>query len=57
MEDVHVKSNKRVFMANAAFNKTKTPLTNKLDVLVKRTLIKCCIWCIALYRADRHFGM
>jgi len=39
-------------MANAAFNKTKTPLDSKLDLEVRRKLIKCYIWSIALYGAD-----
>ena len=35
-------------MANAAFSKTKMPLTSNLDVYVRRKLIKCYIWSIAL---------
>jgi hypothetical protein len=37
-------------MAKAAFNK-KTLFTSKLDLNLRKKLVKCYIWSIALYRA------
>jgi hypothetical protein len=36
-------------MAKAAFNKKKTLFTRKLDLNLKKKLVKCYIWSIALY--------
>jgi hypothetical protein len=35
-------------MAKAAFNKKKTLLTSKLDLELRKKLVKCYIWSIAL---------
>jgi hypothetical protein len=42
----------RIAMAKAAFNKKKTLLTTKLDLELRKKLIKCYIWSIALYGAE-----
>jgi hypothetical protein len=39
-------------MAKAAFNKKKTLLTSKLELELKKKLVKCYIWSIALYGAE-----
>jgi hypothetical protein len=39
-------------MAKAAFNKNKTLFTNKLDLNVRKQLVKCYIWSITLYGAE-----
>jgi hypothetical protein len=39
-------------MAKAAFNKKKTLFTSKLDLNLRKKLIKCYIWSIALYGAE-----
>ena len=39
-------------MATVAFNKKKSLLTNKLDLNVRKKLVKCYIWSIALYGAE-----
>jgi hypothetical protein len=38
----------RIAMAKAAFNKKKTPFTSKLDLYLRKKLVKCYIWSIAL---------
>ena len=38
-------------MARAAFNKKKTVFTSKLDLNLKKKLVKCYIWSMALYGA------
>jgi hypothetical protein len=38
-------------MAKAAFNKN-TLFTSKLDLNLRKKLVKCYIWSIALYRAE-----
>jgi hypothetical protein len=40
----------RIAMAKAAFNK-KTLFTSKLDLNLRKKLIKCYIWSMALYGA------
>jgi hypothetical protein len=41
-----------IAMAKAAFKKTKKKLfAGKLDLNLKKTLVKCYIWSIALYGA------
>jgi hypothetical protein len=39
-------------MAKAAFNKKETLFTSKLDLELRKKLLKCYIWIIALYGAD-----
>jgi hypothetical protein len=38
-------------MAKAAFNKKKAVFTSKLDLNLRKKLVKCDIWSIALYGA------
>jgi hypothetical protein len=42
----------RIAMAKAAFNKKKTLFTSKLDLKLRKKLVKCYIWSIALYGAE-----
>jgi hypothetical protein len=42
----------RIAMAKAAFNKKKNLFTSKLDLNLRKTLVKCYIWSIALYDAE-----
>ena len=42
----------RISMAKAAFSKKKTLFTSKLDLNLKKKLIKCYIWSMALYGAE-----
>jgi hypothetical protein len=42
----------RIVMAKTAFNKKKTLLTSKLDLNLRKKLVKCYIWSIALYGAE-----
>ena len=39
-------------MAKAAFNKKKTLFTSKLDLNLRKKLIKCYIWSTAFYGAE-----
>jgi hypothetical protein len=39
-------------MAKAAFNKNATLFTSKLDLNLRKKLVKSYIWSIALYGAD-----
>jgi hypothetical protein len=39
-------------MAKAVFNKKKTLFTSKLDLNLRRKLVKCYIWNMALYGAE-----
>ena len=39
-------------MAKAAFNKKKTLFTTKLDLNLRKKLVKCYIWSMALYGAE-----
>ena len=39
-------------MAKAAFGKKKTLFTSKLDLNLRKKLIKCYIWSIAFYGAE-----
>jgi hypothetical protein len=41
----------KIAMTKAAFNK-KTLFTSKLDLNLRKTLVKCYIWSIALYGAE-----
>jgi hypothetical protein len=42
----------RIAMAKAAFNKKKTLFASKLDLNLRKKLVKCYIWGIALYGAE-----
>jgi hypothetical protein len=43
-------------MAKAAFNK-KIIFTRKMDLNLRKKLVKCYIWSLALYGAEsEHFG-
>ena len=42
----------RISMAKDAFSKTKTLFTSKSDLNLRKKLIKCCIWSVALYYAE-----
>ena len=47
----------RIAMAKAAFNKKKVLFTSTLDLELRKKLVKCYIWSIALYGAELgHFG-
>jgi hypothetical protein len=39
-------------MAKAAFNKKRTIFTSTLDLELRKKLVKCYIWSIALYGAE-----
>jgi hypothetical protein len=41
----------RIDMAKAVFNKKKTLFTSKLDLKIRKKVVKCYIWIIALYGA------
>jgi hypothetical protein len=42
----------RIAMAKAAFNKKRSFFTSTLDLELRKKLVKCCIWSIALYGAE-----
>jgi hypothetical protein len=42
----------RIAMAKAAFNKKRAPFTGTLDLELRKKLVKCYIWSIALYGAE-----
>jgi hypothetical protein len=42
----------RIAMAKAAFSKKKTLFTSKLELNLRKELVKCYIWSIALYGAE-----
>jgi hypothetical protein len=42
----------RIAMAKAAFNKKKKLFTSKLELNLRKKLVKCYIWSIALYGAE-----
>ena len=39
-------------MKKAAFNKKKTLFTSKVDLNLRKKLVKCYIWSMALYVAE-----
>jgi hypothetical protein len=41
----------RIAMAKAAFNRKKTLFTSKLDLNLRKKLVRCYIWSIAFYGA------
>jgi hypothetical protein len=50
MQGVQIKA--RIAMAKAAFNRKKTLFTSKVDLELRKKLVKCYIWSIALYGAE-----
>ena len=46
----------RIAMAKATFNKKKTLFTSKLDLNLRKKLVKCYIWSTAFYGADASGG-
>jgi len=42
----------RIAMAKAAFNKKRTFFTSTLDLELRKKLVKCYVWSIALYGAE-----
>jgi len=42
----------RIAIAKAAFNKKRTLFTSKMDLDLKKKLVKCYVWSIALYGAE-----
>ena len=42
----------RIAMAKAAFNKKRALFTSTLDLELRKKLVKCYIWSIALYGAE-----
>jgi hypothetical protein len=42
----------RIAMAKTAFNKKKNLFTSKLELNLRKKLVKCYIWSIALYGAE-----
>jgi hypothetical protein len=42
----------RIAMANVAFNIKKSLFTSKLDLNLRKKLVKCYIWSIALYETE-----
>ena len=42
----------RIAMAKSAFNKKKVIFTSTLDLELRKKLVKCYIWSIALYAAE-----
>jgi hypothetical protein len=41
-----------IVMAKAAFNKKKTLFTSKFDLNLRKKLVKCYLWSMALYGAE-----
>ena len=42
----------RIAMAKAAFNKKKNLFTSKLDLNLRKKLVKCYVWSMPLYGAE-----
>ena len=42
----------RIAMAKATFNKKKNLFTSKLDLNLRKKLVKCYVWSMALYGAE-----
>ena len=42
----------RIVMAKAAFDKKRTLFTSTLDLELRKKLVKCYVWSIALYGAE-----
>jgi hypothetical protein len=43
----------RISMAKAAFNKKRALFTSNLDLYLRKKLVKCYIWSLALHGAER----
>jgi len=53
MEDFcEIKCRCRIAMATGAFNRKKSLFTSTLDLELRKKLVKCYIWSIALYGAE-----
>jgi len=52
MQDVHYEIQSRIAKAEAAFNNKKALFTSKLDLKLRKKLVKCYIWSIASYGAE-----
>ena len=39
-------------MAKAAYNKKKNLYTSKLGLNLRKKLVKCCVWSMAVYGAE-----
>jgi hypothetical protein len=39
-------------MTKAAFSKKRALFTSKIDLKLRKKLVKCCIWSIALYGTE-----
>jgi hypothetical protein len=42
----------RIAIAKAAFNRKKNLFTSKLDLNLRKKLVKCYVWSMALYGAE-----
>ena len=42
----------RIAMAKAAFKKKKSLFTSKLDLNLRKKLVKCYVWSMAVYGAE-----
>ena len=52
MEDVLGEIKCTIALAKAAFNKKKNLFTSKLDLNLRKKLVKCYVWSMALYGAE-----
>jgi hypothetical protein len=52
MMQVTLEIKSRIAMAKAIFNKKKTLFNSKLDLNLRKKLVKCYIWSIALSGAE-----
>jgi hypothetical protein len=52
IEDTLVKLISRISMAKAASNKKRALFSGKLDLELRKKLVKCCIWSMVLYGAN-----
>ena len=50
--DIVKKIKSRIAMAKAAFNKKKNLFTSKLELNLRKRLVRCYVWSIALYGAE-----
>ena len=42
----------RIVIAKEAFNRKMSLLTSKLNIELKKKLVMCCVWSIALYGSE-----
>ena len=52
VQTTNKQTNKQIFSYIAAFNKKRTLFTNTLDLELRKKLVKCYVWSIALYGAE-----